>query len=218
LEALFHLFALLKKRPNGTIILDPTYPPINLSEFNDGADWRNFYSDAEEAIPANMPTPRGRELVVRLFVDSDHAADTLTRRSRTDYLLYLNSWNSKKQGTIETSVFGAEFVAMKTGFEASRALRYKLRMMGIPLDEPTYCYGDNMSVIHNTQRPESTLKKSNSICWHFCRETVAKGECRTAHIRSADNPADLCTKLVPGGVKRDRLCSLIMYLYGEALK
>jgi hypothetical protein len=119
-----------------------------------------------------MPKTRGRELVVRLFVDSDHAADKFTRRSRSGYILFLNSapisWYSKKQGTIETSVFGAEFVAMKTGFEVSRALRYKIRMMGIPLDEPTYCYGDNMFVIHNTQRPESILrKKSNSICYHF---------------------------------------------------
>jgi hypothetical protein len=221
LEALFHLFAYLKKKPNGTIILDPTYPPIDLSKFNDGADWRNFYGDVKEAVPPNMPTPRGRELVIRLFVDSDHAADKFTRRSRTGYILYLNSapisWHSKRQGTIETSVFGAEFVAMRTGFEASRALRYKLRMMGIPLDEPTYCYGDNMSVIYNTQKPESTLrKKSNSICYHFCREVIAMGECRTAHVRSVDNPADICTKLIPGGIKRDRICDLILHYYGGA--
>jgi hypothetical protein len=32
-------------------------------------------------------------------------------------------------------------------------------MMGIPIDGPAFVYGDNMSVIHNTQRPESMLKK-----------------------------------------------------------
>jgi len=37
---------------------------------------------------------------------------------------------SKKQATIETSVFGAEFVAMKIGIETMRGIRYKLRMMG----------------------------------------------------------------------------------------
>jgi hypothetical protein len=26
-------------------------------------------------------------------------------------------------------------------------------MMGIPIDGPAFVYGDNMSVIHNTQRP-----------------------------------------------------------------
>ena len=86
------------------------------------------------------------------------------------------NWLSKKQATIETSVFGAEFVAMKQGIEAVRGLRYKLRMMGVRISGPTYVYGDNMSVIHNTQRPESTLrKKLNSICYHAVRELVAMG-------------------------------------------
>jgi hypothetical protein len=121
-------------------------------------------------------------------------------------------WYSKRQGTVETSVFGAEFVAMKNGNEASRGLRYKLRMMGVPLYEPTYILGDNMSVIHNTQRPESVLKKKSiAICYHFMRESVAMGECLTAHIRSEDNPADLCTKVIPGGQLRDRLVNLVLY-------
>ena len=218
LEAMFHLFAYLKRKPNGTIVLDPTYPEIDLSRFNDGADWSNFYGNVQEAIPPNMPKPRGKAVVVRLYVDSDHAADKLHRRSRTGFIVYLNSapivWFSKRQGTVETSVFGAEFVAMKTGFESTRAFRYKLRMMGIVLEDPTYCYGDNMSVIHNTQRPESTLKKkSNSICYHFCREAIAMGEVLTSHVSSDDNPADICTKLIPGGIKRDRMVDRILYYY-----
>ena len=216
LEAVFHMFAYLKKRPNGVIVLDPTYPDIDLSEFNDGADWTNFYGNVKEAIPENRPKPRGKTLVIRMFVDSDHAGDKLVRRSRTGFIIYLNNapiiWYSKRQGTIETSVFGAEFVAMKVGLETCRGLRYKLRMMGVPLDEPVYCYGDNMSVIQNTQNPESTLKKkSNSICYHFIRESVAMGETMTAHIRSEDNPADICTKIIPGGEKRNRIISNILY-------
>jgi hypothetical protein len=119
-------------------------------------------------------------------------------------------WHSKQQGTVETSVFSAEFVAMKTGNEASRGLRYKLRMMGTPIDGPTYIFGDNMLVIHNTQRPESVLKKKSiAICYHFMRESVAMGECLTAHIRSEDNPADLCTKIMPGALGRKEIDWLI---------
>ena len=33
----------------------------------------------------------------------------------------------------------------------------KLRMIGVPVTGPTYTYDDIMSVIHNTQRPESIL-------------------------------------------------------------
>ena len=88
----------------------------------------------------------------------------------------LVQWFSKQQATIETSVFGAEFVVMKIGMESLRGLRYKLRMMGVGIAGPSYIYGDNMSVIHNTQKPESMLKKkSNSICYHAVCESVAMG-------------------------------------------
>ena len=94
----------------------------------------------------------------------------------------LINWLSKNQATIEKSLFGAEFVAMKTGVEAFRGIIYKLRMMGVPLTGTMYVYGDNMSVIYNTSRPESTLKKkSNSICYHALRTAVANGEFLTTH-------------------------------------
>jgi len=39
---------------------------------------------------------------------------------------------------------------------------------------PSYIYGNNMSIIHKTQKPASTLKKkSNSICSLAVREFVA---------------------------------------------
>ena len=75
--------------------------------------------------------------------------------------------------------------------------------MGVTIFGPSYIYGDNMSVIHNTQRRESVLKKkSNSICYHAIREAVAMGECVMGHIPTHDNPADLCTKLMSAEMKR----------------
>jgi hypothetical protein len=61
--------------------------------------------------------PLGKEFDLRLYVDSDHAREKFTRRSRTGFVIYLNMvpvvWFSKQQPTVESSVFGAEFVAMK---------------------------------------------------------------------------------------------------------
>ena len=38
-------------------------------------------------------------------------------------------------------------------------------MMGMKISGPSHIYGDNMSVIHNTQRPGYVLKrKYNSVC------------------------------------------------------
>jgi hypothetical protein len=108
----------------------------------------------KEELPPNMPEPRGTGFVIRAKVDADHAADTVTRRSRTGFLVYLNCalvcWTSKKQTSVETSSFGSEFVAMKQCCEYLRGLRYKLRMMGIPCEGPVYIQGDNQSVLANT--------------------------------------------------------------------
>ena len=163
-----------------------------------------------------LPEPLGMEVDLRLYVDSSHANDKLNRRSRTGFFIFANNalvqWCSKKQPTIETSVFGAEFVAMKIGMETCRGIRYKLRMMGVPISGPTRIFGDNMSVIHNTQRPESTLKKkSNSICYHAVRESVAMGESLTGHISSKENPADIATKIIPAGQLREHLVSKLLF-------
>ena len=162
----------MKGRPNSRLAMDPSYPTIDESKFKKDLEWTPFYGDVEEAIPPNALEPRGKSVDLRMMVDSDHAGEKRTRRSRTGFLIFVNNaliaWMSKQQPTIESSVFGAEFVAMKHGVETLRGLRYKLRMMGVPIDGPSYVYGDNMSVINNTSRPESTLKKkNNSICFHM---------------------------------------------------
>jgi hypothetical protein len=75
-----------------------------------------------------------------------------------------------------------------------------------------YVYGDYMSVIHNTQGPESMLKKkSNSICYHVPRELAAMGECIMAHVRFENNPADICTKVISAGMKRRHLAGMLFF-------
>ena len=76
-------------------------------------------------------------------------------------------------------------------------------MMGVPLSGPSYIYGDNISIIHNKQRPESTLKKkNNSICYQNLRESVAMGECFTTHIPTKYNLSDMITKVLYGSKER----------------
>jgi hypothetical protein len=122
-----------------------------------------FYGNVEEAISPNMPPPLGKDVDLRMMVDSDHAGEKRTRRSRTGFIIFCNLalivCLSKQQATIETSVFGAEFVAMKHGIKTLRGLRYKMHMMEIPLSGPTYIYADNKSQVTNSSRPESTPKK-----------------------------------------------------------
>jgi hypothetical protein len=215
LEAVFHVFVYLGLHHNARVVFDPTHPAVDMGTFIN-TDWKSMYGDVKEMIPSDAPIPRGKEVDLRLFVDSDHAGEQFTRRSRTGFVIYLNMapivWFSKRQPTVESSVFGAEFVAMKNDIETCRGFRYKLRMMGVVLSGPTFDYGENMSVVHNTQRPESALKKkSNSICYHAVRESAAMGESIIGHVPSVDNPADICTKFVPGGKKRNHLVRLLLH-------
>jgi hypothetical protein len=157
----------------------------------------------------------GKDVDLRVMVDSDHAGDKRTRCSHTGFIFFCNLapviWLSKQQATIETSVFGAEFVAIKHVIKTLRGLRYKIRMMGVPLSGPTYIYGDNKSQVTNSSRPELTLKKRcNSIRYHAIRESVAMGETLLTHIRTGDNLADFLTKTT-SGTKRRKLVSGVIY-------
>jgi hypothetical protein len=215
LEAVFHVFSYLGLHQNVRVVFDPTCPAVDMGAFIK-TDWKSTYGDVKEMIPSDAPVSRGKEVDMRLFVDSDHTGEKFTRRSRPGFVIYLNMapivWFSKRQPTVESSVFGAEFVVMKTGIETCRCLRYNFRMMGVDLSGPTYVYGHNMSVVHNTQRPESVLKKkSNPICYHVVRESAAMGESIIVHVPSVDNPADICTKVVPGGQKRNHLIRLLLH-------
>ena len=68
-----------------------------------------------------------------------------------------------------------------------------------------------MLVIHNTSKPESTLKKKcNAIAYQAVTESVAMGETLTWHVRSKDNLSDLLTKIISEH-KQKHLVSLVLY-------
>ena len=144
---------------------------------------------------------------MRAKVDADHASDTTTRHSRMGFLVYLNSapiyrW-SKMQNSVESLSFGSKFIAMNQCCEYVRGLRYKLGMMGISCDDPTFIHGDNQSVLANTTIPDSMLKKkSQSITYHFVQEGAAQDEWRMTYVNTHENEADLLTKQLPLGEKR----------------
>ena len=99
---------------------------------------------------------------------------------------------------IETSVFDAQFVAMKVGVDTLYAIQYKLRIMGILISGAPYIYGHNMLIID-----ESTLKKKcNSIAYHSIHKFVAMRQSLTGYIRSGDNPANSLTNGVIGQKKK----------------
>lgn len=222
LEQALHIFHYLEHHQRSGIVLDPAYYQLDLSG-EDPADsterraevMKELYPDAEEDIPPDAPKPLGKSVQVNLFVDANHAGDTITRRSRTGIIIFLNMapiiWVSQRQATVESSTFGSEFVAMRNAIEHVKSLRYKLRMFGIPIEGPAYVFGDNDSVIKNSSQPESTLKKKHhSISYHTVREAVAMGIALIFKVDTGYNLADVLTKVLPPDQKR-KLLSWITY-------
>ena len=114
-------------------------------------------------------------------------------------------WFSKRQNTVESSAFSSEFIAMKTCVEEIAAMRYKLRMLGIPIDGPAKILCDNKSVVDNSSKLSSKLnKKHNSIAYHAVRWARAANVIKVGWISTTMNLADALTKRLTKAV-RERL-------------
>jgi len=209
LEATLRIFGYLKHHPKRRIAFDPDHPVVDERRFKK-YDWGDFYRDATEAIPPNAPPPRGKPVSTHCFVDADNAGNTVTRRSQMGILIFVNRapivWVSKRTNTVESSTFGSEIVALRHAVDLIEALRYKLRMFGVPIEGPTNVFCDNEAVTKNCSIPESTLKKKHhSINYHRNREAVAAGTIRIAHEDSATNLADVFTKVLQAFKRNDLL-------------
>ena len=163
LQQLYRMFGYLKLHPKRKLAFDPQHPYINEKRFTK-YDWHDFYRDAAEAIAGDMPVPRGNPMSTHCFVDASHGSDRATRRSQTGILIFCNRapvlWYSKRPNTVEASTFVSEFQALKNAIELIEALRYKLRMFGVPIDGPTNIFCNNEAVTKNVTLPESTLKRN----------------------------------------------------------
>jgi hypothetical protein len=200
LQALLRVFGYLKQFPDGQITVDPTHTNRQMLPSETAThNWQKFYPGMTEELPPGMPEPLGASPNTMAYVDADHAHDHLTRRLVTGILLMMNGmpirWYSKQQLTVETSSYGSELVSARIATDHIIELRYKLRMLGVPVNEPTIMLGDNKAVLQNTSVPSSILKKKhNAIAYHRVRESIAGGILCFFHIPSTENLADILTK------------------------
>ena len=127
-----------------------------------------------------MAEPRGNMVRISAFVDANHAGNVVTRLSHSGITIFVQNapitWFSKRQNTVEAEKFGSEFFALRIFKELIVALRYKLRMFGVPLDGPADIFCDNRGVVMNASKPQSTLqKKHNAINYHTVCEADEAG-------------------------------------------
>ena len=211
----FHLdlavraFGYLKQVPDPKIGID--YRPMKFNRTSPKfeklrPDFLEDYPDAKEELDPSFPKSFGPVMETTIMVDSDHAHDQKTRRSLTGLLAFVGStpvvWMSKRQGSIASSTYAAEFSALRTATEEAMSLRYMLRCLGcnVPSDGscPTKIFNDNLSVVLNAQNPAADLSKKHvAISFHVVREAVAAGIISPYWLKGKWNISDIMTKQIP---------------------
>jgi len=86
-------------------------------------------------------------------------------------------------------------VAARTATKPILDLCLTLRYLGVPLDGPSFMFGDNGSVVNTASVPHSKLhKRHNALSYHRTREAIAAGITRFHHIVGTTNPEDILSK------------------------
>ena len=103
-----------------------SYPRSSMFNFNTGP-FKEHYRDVHEELPFRMPEPLDNPATTTTYVDASHAANKITRRSHTGFILFVvkapTIWYSKRQNTVKNSTFSSEFIAMKYCVDAIHVLR-----------------------------------------------------------------------------------------------
>jgi hypothetical protein len=162
-------------------------------------DWFPVYGDITELLPEDAPKALGKPVTLTHYVDANLFHDALTGRSVTGILHMMNAtpidWYSKKQATVETATYGSEFVAAQICVDQIVDLRNTLQYLGVPIQEQSYMFGDNESVVNSSSVPHSKLhKRHTALSFHCVREAVASKYIGFYFLPGADNPADILSK------------------------
>ena len=105
LKAIYRVFGYLKQVPKRKLYFDPRKPMISEDRFHK-FDWGDFYSNACEPIPLDIPKPRYKSVSTHCFVNANHSGDKTTIRFMTGILIFCNRapiiWHSKRKNGVET--------------------------------------------------------------------------------------------------------------------
>jgi hypothetical protein len=201
LDRLKRIYGYIKKFPDGAIRFRTNIPDHESFGTPAEYEWTSVYGNPKEEIPTDMPVPKGKMVRTTTYADANLMHCLVTGRSMSGILHLVNQtpiqWFSKKQNTVETATYGSEFMVARQACEQIMDLRYTLRMLGAPLDGPSWLFGDNQSVITSSTIPQSNLnKRHNALSYHRVRECIAAKILNFLHVASQYNPSDFLTKFL----------------------
>lgn len=140
------------------------------------------------------------DFVVRGYCDSDYGGDRDHAKSTTGMVFTAGgnpvSWRSSLQKVVALSTTEAEYIALSEAVKEGVWLKRFAEELGFPQDSvEIYC--DSQSAIalsKNAVFHERT--KHMATKFHFIRDLIKVGEVQVLKIATANNPADIFTKVL----------------------
>ena len=140
---------------------------------------------------------------IELYVDSDHAADVDTRRSRTGYVILVNNnvidYGTAMQSKTATSTPVAEYVALASGLKQLLWISQIFEECEIKVNYPCQVHEDNEGCIAIANNPMAQKRTRHmEIRYHFIRDYVNDEKIKISHCPTTRMLADMLTKALPG--------------------
>ena len=142
---------------------------------------------------------RPNSLGLGAWVDSDWAGDTVSRRSRSGWIVYIGgapvAWRTALQTCFAQSATEAEYVALADVAKEVIWWRRLYGDMGWPLEDPTPVRVDNRGARLLSEHPcNFNRTKHIGVRFHAIRGWVAAGIMETVETTGLANLADVLTK------------------------
>lgn len=175
-------------------------PDLSRFDSKTKIDWsKSVYGNHKEEVPKDAPKPLGKRVTLFHYFDANLMHDVLSGKAVTGCIHFANKTPiasfSKKQATSETATYGSEFIAGRTVIEQAVDLRTTFRYLGVPINDVSYVFGDNESMVNSSSYPYAKLhKRHNILSYHYVRSMIATGAFVMHHVKSSDNLADILTK------------------------
>ncbi|XP_062118465.1 uncharacterized mitochondrial protein AtMg00810-like [Humulus lupulus] len=155
-------------------------------------------------------------LHLRGFSDSDWASCPITRRSTTDFCIFIGdcliSWKTKKQPTISKSSAEAEYRALAATTSEITWLQYLLNDLQLQQTKPAFIYCDNQSAIHIANNPTfHERNKHIELDCHCIRDKINNSTICLIPISSNLQLADAFTKPLPSTTLNSHIIKMSVY-------
>ena len=152
-----------------------------------------------ELLPEDTLPPKGKYIVTTSYHDANFYHNGITRRSVTGVLYLLNKtpidWYSKKQAIVETATYGLDYLSARTCVEQILDLRITLRYLAVPIQDISYIFRDNKSVVDSSMISHGKIHKRHvALSFYQVRESIAGKVIFYHFIKGKYNPVDILSK------------------------